>query len=127
MYIGDWMARGATYWPERLAVVDDAKGAAGRLSYGQLNRRADRLRDPAPAQPVQTDAVREEDTLCLLLTGGTTGAPKAARISYRMVAWNTLTSLVHELRRDDVTVIHTPLFHTGGLLVYALPLLTVGG
>src|SRR4051812_15597944 len=43
MYIGDWMARGATYWPERLAVVDDAKGDAGRLSYGQLNRRADRL------------------------------------------------------------------------------------
>src|SRR5262249_41325418 len=46
---------------------------------------------------------------------------------YRMVAWNTLTALIHELRRDDVTVVHTPLFHTGGLLVYALPLLTVGG
>jgi len=44
-----------------------------------------------------------------------------------MVAWNTFNSTIHELARGDVTVTHTPMFHTGGLLVYTLPLLTLGG
>jgi fatty-acyl-CoA synthase len=65
--------------------------------------------------------------LCLLGTGGTTGLPKSAMISHRMVAHNALTTMIHELVPGDVTVIHTPMFHTGGLLVYALPLLLSGG
>lgn len=44
-----------------------------------------------------------------------------------MIAWNTLTTIIHELDRDDVTITHTPMFHTGGLLVYTVPLLTLGG
>ena len=77
--------------------------------------------------PVTNRAAVEEDIACLLFTGGTTGAPKAARVSYRMIAWNTLNTAIHELNRDDVTITHTPMFHTGGLLVYTLPLLTLGG
>ncbi len=41
MYIGDWMARGALYWPEQVAVVDVARAA--RFTYAQMNRRADDL------------------------------------------------------------------------------------
>ena len=84
------------------------------------------LASSAPA-PLPDEAVREEDTLCLLFTGGTTGIPKAAHVSYRMAAWNTLTLLTHEARHGDATLTHTPMFHTGGLLVYTLPLLSVGG
>jgi fatty-acyl-CoA synthase len=231
MYIGDWLGRGATYWPDHLAVVDSAKGAAGRFTFRQLNDRANRLAGwlrreagvgkgervgmlarngveyldvffacgkigaifvpynwrlhprelsnlalrttprvliydgefaetaaavaascPAlrrllvldgdaleaserydavlermPPTPATTEDLGEEDIACLLFTGGTTGLPKAARISYRMIAWNTLNTVVHELERTDVTVTHTPMFHTGGLLVYTLPLLTIGG
>ncbi|MCE9668707.1 long-chain fatty acid--CoA ligase [Myxococcus stipitatus] len=231
MFIGDWMGRGALYWPEQVAVVDTARGDAGRFTYRAMNARAEALggwlRDVAgvkkgdrvalvahngveyldalfacgkvgaifvpynwrlhaaeladlvrairprvllfgddfrdavahareqvgaslrlvaleaqglpgadayadvlthrPASPVSNDAVSEEDTLCLLFTGGTTGRSKGACVSYRMVAWNTLNTLVHEVRAGDVTVTHTPMFHTGGLLVYTLPLLTVGG
>jgi fatty-acyl-CoA synthase len=231
MYIGDWMERGERYWPNALAVVDVAKGEAGRFTYRQMNQRANRLakwlRDGAgvrpgdrvgllvlngvecldaffacgklgaifvpynwrshwkelaglmhltaprvlifsdefceqvshlrpecpslshvlhlegqgiggslpyvatvqaqTATPVSHPAVDAEDILCLLFTGGTTGLPKGAQISYRMIAWNTLNTLVHELQRGDVTLTHTPLFHTGGLLVYTLPLLTLGG
>ena len=68
-----------------------------------------------------------EDILCLLGTGGTTGLPKSAMISHRMVAHNSLTTMIHELIPGDVTVVHTPMFHTGGLLVYAVPLLLSGG
>ncbi len=73
------------------------------------------------------DGPSGEDTLCLLGTGGTTGLPKSAMISHRMCAHNALTTMIHELQPGDVTVIHTPMFHTGGLLVYALPLLLSGG
>jgi len=79
------------------------------------------------ALPVKNDAVDAEDIVCLLFTGGTTGMPKGARISYRMIAWNTLNTVIHELSRGDVTLTHTPMFHTGALFVYTLPLLTLGG
>jgi fatty-acyl-CoA synthase len=226
MQIGDWMARGARYWPGHTAVVDAASG--GRFTYAQLNRRADDLAAwlrragvargdrvamlahngvecldllfaccklgavyvplnwrghwrelaavvdltgpralvygdefvaaarelaacaslavfvhlGAPATdgsvawadalagdgaPVEDPQVDPEDIACLLFTGGTTGTPKAARISYRMIAWNTLNTLVHEIQRGDVTLTHTPMFHTGGLFVHTLPVLTVGG
>jgi fatty-acyl-CoA synthase len=77
--------------------------------------------------PPPAEGVSPEDPLCLLFTGGTTGIPKAARISHRMVAYNTLTLLTHEARTGDCTITHTPMFHTGGLLVYTVPLLSVGG
>lgn len=231
MFIGDWMERGERYFPEHLAVVDVAKGEAGRFTYRQLNARANRLAahlraacgvgrgdrvallamngvevldaffacgklgaifvplnwraharecrevcelttpkvlvfseefrataeallgdgssishalhlggeglagsvrfvdvmSAAPAAPVVNEQVHEEDIVCLLFTGGTTGPAKAAQISYRMIAWNTLNTVVHELARGDVTLTHTPMFHTGGLFVYTLPLLTLGG
>jgi fatty-acyl-CoA synthase len=78
-------------------------------------------------RPVSNPAVDAEDIVCLLFTGGTTGSPKGAQISYRMIAWNTLNTILHELQRGDITITHTPMFHTGGLLVYTLPLLTLGG
>lgn len=81
----------------------------------------------AAPTPLPDPRVEAEDILALLFTGGTTGLPKAAQISYRMVGWNTLNTVIHELARGDVTVTHTPMFHTGGLLVYTVPLLTLGG
>lgn len=236
MYIGNWLERGERYWPDHLAVVDVARGAAGRFTYRALNARANRLAhwlrhtagvrpgdrvgilalngveyldaffacgklgavlvpynwrshwrelaalitatapkvllysdefagnvrevhralaegSPAigaylhldgdggppgslsyeptlasqPAAPIENPHVKDEDVICLLFTGGTTGLPKGAQITHRMIAWNTLNTLIHELARGDITLTHTPMFHTGGLLVYTLPLLTLGG
>src|SRR5512146_1552779 len=230
-YIGDSLGRASAYWPERLAVVDVAKGDAGRFTYAALDERANRLAgwlraeanvgrgdrvamiahngveyvdayfacgklgatfvpfnwrlhpleleklfgnvrprallfssdfaasvehlqksgsavprvlhldgqgaagsvdyasalSRTPAQPHCCAELDPEDIACLLFTGGTTGLPKGARLSHRMVAWNTLNTMVHELRSDDVTITHTPMFHTGGLLVYTVPLLIAGG
>lgn len=77
--------------------------------------------------PVETDNVTEEDIACLFFTGGTTGTPKGAQISHRMIAWNTLNTIIHDLRHGDLTVNTLPMFHTGGLLVYTVPLLILGG
>lgn len=235
MHIGDWLERGERYWPENLAVVDVAKGEAGRFTYRQLNQRANQLanwlRDVVGVQrgdrvgmlalngvefldaffacgklgaifvpynwrshwrelvdlieatqpkaliysddfkanvaeieastrntqhaihfflhldgsglpnslpyasslqsavdaPITNELIDAEDIICLIFTGGTTGLPKGAQISYRMIGWNTLNTIIHELQRGDITITHTPMFHTGGLLVYTLPLLTLRG
>lgn len=77
--------------------------------------------------PVTTEDVTEEDIACLIFTGGTSGLPKATQISHRMIVWNTLNTIIHDLEHGDVTVNTFPLFHTGGLLVYTIPLLILGG
>jgi fatty-acyl-CoA synthase len=78
-------------------------------------------------RPVTTEDVTDEDIACLIFTGGTTGLPKAAQISHRMIGWNALNTIIHDLQHGDVTVNTFPLFHTGGLLVYTTPLLILGG
>lgn len=71
--------------------------------------------------------IEETDVLCLLFTGGTTGLPKGAQITHKQVAWNTLNTIIHDLTHGDVTINVFPLFHTGGLFVYTVPLLILGG
>lgn len=81
----------------------------------------------APDAAVMTETITEEDIVCLIFTGGTTGLPKAAQISHRMIAWNSLNTIIHDIHHEDVTVNVFPMFHTGGLLVYTTPLLILGG
>ncbi|MCA9970783.1 MAG: AMP-binding protein, partial [Anaerolineales bacterium] len=233
MYIGDYLGRRAIYSPERLAIVDAGKAPAWRLTYAQLNERANRLanwlggtagigfgdrvailaRDgvehldtffacgklgaihtalnwrlhwrelagvlqntaprvlifaddfreaaaqlqasgaapslahflhvegegipgslhfestlqAADAAPVTAVGVEAESVAALIFTGGTTGLPKAAQVTHRMIAWNTLNTVIHDLHHDDVYLNVFPLFHTGGLFVYTLPQVILGG
>jgi len=98
----------------------DGSGIAGSRSY-------EKTLAESVLRPVMTETVTDEDIACLIFTGGTTGLPKAAQISHRMIGWNTLNTIIHDLHHGDVTVNTFPLFHTGGLLVYTLPLLILGG
>ncbi len=84
------------------------------------------LGGPAVA-PASTEDLDPEDIAAIVFTGGTSGIPKAARISHRMVAWNTLNTVIHDLRHEDVYLNVFPLFHTGGLFVYTVPQLILGG
>ena len=73
------------------------------------------------------ERVVEEDIAALIFTGGTTGLPKAAKVSHRQIAWNTLNTVIHDLRHGDKYLNVFPLFHTGGLFVYTVPLVILGG
>jgi fatty-acyl-CoA synthase len=77
--------------------------------------------------PVTCETLEAEDTAALIFTGGTTGLPKAAEISHRMIAWNTLNTVIHDITHDDVYLNVFPMFHTGGLFVYTLPQVIFGG
>ena len=69
-----------------------------------------------------------ESPWLLLYTGGTTGRPKGAMLSHRMVNWNALNTIISwSLIPEDVIVMSMPFFHTGGLNVFTLPLVKLGG
>ncbi len=72
----------------------------------------------APATPITCETLEAEDTACLLFTGGTTGLPKGAMISHRMICWNVLNTVIHDLHHDDIYLNIYPLFHAGGLFAY---------
>lgn len=233
MFIGDYLGRRALYSPDAEAIVDAGKSPALRLTYAQLNDRANRLAhwlredaavqpgdrvailardgvehldlffacgklgaihtalnwrlhwqetaeilqrtsprvlvfsaefhtpiaalradpraasvqtwvqiddEPAPGAvplastlahdrtaPVTNETVTEETIAALIFTGGTTGYPKAAQVSHRMIAWNTLNTVIHDLHHNDTYLNVFPLFHTGGLFVYTLPNIILGG
>ena len=74
--------------------------------------------ESAPDTPVTCETLEAEDIACLLFTGGTTGLPKGAMISHRMICWNVLNTVIHDLHHDDIYLNIYPLFHAGGLFAY---------
>jgi fatty-acyl-CoA synthase len=69
-----------------------------------------------------------EEPVLILYTSGTTGVPKGALLSHRMLTWNAVnTQISWGLRENDVTPTFAPLFHAGGLNVLTTPLYHCGG
>jgi fatty-acyl-CoA synthase len=90
---------------------------------GEIEYRTLRESEPLAPAPVEMEA-----PWCILYTGGTTGRPKGAVLTHGSMLWNAVnTNLSWSLRDDDVAPVFTPMFHTGGLNVFALPLLLLGG
>ncbi|MCV0438915.1 MAG: long-chain fatty acid--CoA ligase [Hydrogenophaga sp.] len=69
-----------------------------------------------------------EDIWMILYTSGTTGRPKGAMLSYRMMHVNVLNWLSPTRITDrSVFLCAMPTFHTGGLNCYSNPVLYAGG
>jgi fatty-acyl-CoA synthase len=61
-------------------------------------------------------------------TGGTTGLPKGAILSHGNMTWNSINTVTSwGLDQNDIAILNSPLFHTGGLNVFTLPLIHAGG
>jgi len=68
-----------------------------------------------------------EDACMILYTSGTTGRPKGAVITNKMLFWNSInTGLRLNLTQNDVSITFAPFFHTGGWNVLTTPLLHRG-
>lgn len=68
-----------------------------------------------------------EDPHLILFTGGTTGLPKGAVLSHRLIFWNSINTIISwGLRPDDVQPLLFPLFHTGGWNVLLVPFYHLG-
>jgi fatty-acyl-CoA synthase len=69
-----------------------------------------------------------EEIALILYTSGTTGVPKGAMLSHRMLTWNAINTQVSwGLHETDSAPIFSPFFHAGGLNVLTTPLYHLGG
>jgi fatty-acyl-CoA synthase len=70
----------------------------------------------------------DEDPHIIMYTSGTTGIPKGAVLSHRKTFYNVLNAdLFNDLTSKDIAIVMRPMFHSGGLLVDAAPILYKGG
>ena len=126
--------------PKILVFSDDFKEGVSQLtdhySLNTVHLDGNGFKDSLPFEStlqsasdsaVTCESLEAEDTAALIFTGGTTGLPKAAQVSHRMIAWNTLNTVIHDVTHNDVYLNVFPMFHTGGLFVYTLPQVIFGG
>ncbi|MGB7144642.1 MAG: fatty acyl-AMP ligase [Mycobacterium sp.] len=103
----------------RAVVVSDPFMAAAPLlsQLGMQVLTIDQLLQSRPIDPVETD---DDDVALLQLTSGSTGSPKAVRISHRNVVSNAEAMFVgaNVDRESDVIVSWLPCFHDMGMTGY---------
>ena len=79
-------------------------------------------------EPPLQFSVGDEDPHILMYTSGTTGIPKGAILSHRKTFYNALNAdIFYNLTSKDIMIVSRPMFHSGGLLVEAAPILYKGG
>ena len=77
---------------------------------------------------LENPGLNYEDIQMLIHTGGTTGRPKAAMISYRSILYNIIVDCLYlNVKESDTAILTLPLFHTAGWNVLTLATLAAGG
>ncbi|MCB0641007.1 MAG: acyl--CoA ligase, partial [Phaeodactylibacter sp.] len=78
---------------------------------------------PFPVHPAQ-----EDDPVFILYTSGTTGFPKGALYTHKMLFWNSINTALRLIVNSESRTINVmPPFHTGGWNVLTTPYLHHGG
>ncbi|MCP5029402.1 MAG: long-chain fatty acid--CoA ligase, partial [Actinomycetia bacterium] len=101
-----------------------------RISWGSSGGDAAPYEDAITAADPLTEAVdcTHDDVLTIMYTSGTTGRPKGAIITQGMTLWNAINCVeFFGLGESMVNIAFLPLFHTGGLNVFANPAFHFGG
>ncbi|AEE49822.1 class I adenylate-forming enzyme family protein [Haliscomenobacter hydrossis] len=82
----------------------------------------------APAWPFASVFLEDDHPIFILYTSGTTGFPKGALYTHKMLFWNSInTAMSLVINSHGRTVVCMPPFHTGGWNVLTTPLLHHGG
>ena len=76
---------------------------------------------------IERPIINFEDPHLILFTGGTTGLPKGAILSHRLIFWNSINTILSwGLIAEDIQPLLFPLFHTGGWNVLLVPFYHLG-
>lgn len=78
--------------------------------------------------PFDTGEVDEQAPYIICYTSGTTGKPKGAVLTQSNMYWNALNNILAlDITSKDRSIVLLPLFHIGGIGLFAYPTLFVGG
>jgi fatty-acyl-CoA synthase len=92
----------------------------GSTSYQRLLKEGVTLDRPAD--------LSHSDTHMIMYTSGTTGRPKGAILTYGMMFWNAINIRESAKISSEARALAVmPMFHTGGVNVYCMPVLQAGG
>ena len=126
--ITDATPRVLFYGADFAATVDSLRADADSVKHfvaldGEFSERDNYSDTPTPPLELSWN-----DPWVICYTGGTTGLPKGAILTHRAITANSVNTVMSwGLTPDDVTVLNSPLFHTGGLNVFTAPLVHIGG
>lgn len=99
----------------------DKKGEKDRFCYNEIMEMSEYGRAEEPE-------LSFEDIQMLIHTGGTTGKPKAAMMSFRSLFYNAIIEILYlQIVENDTCLLTLPLFHTAGWNVLTLATLNAGG
>ncbi|NYV68112.1 o-succinylbenzoate--CoA ligase [Bacillus sp. Gen3] len=112
------------------AEKDNAKFAASLVEQSELEH-LDFMEDVC--EDTQTSfafeqSIDEEAPYIICYTSGTTGKPKGAVLTQSNIFWNAVNNkLAIDLTSEDRCIVLLPLFHIGGIGLFAFPALFSGG
>ena len=97
-----------------------------RIAFGA---RYEALLAEAGTDPIaEGDQARFSDVHLILYTAGTTGRPKGAMLTHANELWNSLNmTMPVGLTPFDTTITTLPMFHSGGIGLYTVPMIHLGG
>jgi fatty-acyl-CoA synthase len=126
--IADATPRVLIYGPDFAAAVDALRAHADSVQHFVALDSDFSERDHFSDTPTLPTELSWDDPWVICYTGGTTGLPKGAILTHGAITANSVNTVMSwGLTPDDVTVLNSPLFHTGGLNVFTAPLVHIGG
>ena len=131
--INDATPRALIYGDDFLTQVDAIRADVAVTHFVALDKHLNgdlpfAERDGYADSVAQTVDLTFDDVWVICYTGGTTGLPKGAQLTYGNITFNSVNTVMSwGLTPDDVTILNSPLFHTGGLNVFTAPLVHLGG
>jgi fatty-acyl-CoA synthase len=115
--------------PEQQELANRLQSAPRRIAIGSGEwgmRSEGNIVDPTELPSVATP--QSSLPHLILYTSGTTGHPKGAVLTQANLFWNAINcSLAFGLSERDTTLTFLPLFHAGGIGLFTIPSLYVGG
>ena len=127
--LADSGARALFVAPEQRALVAELRTdipAERQMTFGPLYEAL--LAESSAAPIPETEQARFTDPHLILYTAGTTGRPKGAMLTHANSFWNAVNMTAPVgITSFDTTITTLPMFHSGGIGLYTVPMIHLGG